>query len=59
MYNVCMETKTITLRLPEEVVKQMQVLAREHTRSLNGEVLVALKEYLAKYQLDQKATGKG
>ncbi len=54
-----METKTLTIRLPAELLKDMQVLAHEHTRSLNGEVLVALKEYVAKHLSSQKGEGKG
>jgi hypothetical protein len=38
--------KTLTIRLPEEVLEAMRELANEHTRSLNGEVLVALREYI-------------
>ncbi len=37
-----METKTLTIRLSAELLKEMRALAQEHTRSLNGEVLVAL-----------------
>jgi predicted transcriptional regulator len=45
-YNTCMETKTVTIRLPEDVLKELKELANEHTRSLNGEMLVALREYV-------------
>ena len=38
--------KTFTIRLPEEVLKEMKDLSLEHTRSLNGEILVALREYI-------------
>jgi hypothetical protein len=38
--------KTLTIRLPEAVLKEMRELANEHTRSLNGEVLVALRQYI-------------
>ena len=41
-----METKTLTIRLSAELLKEMRALAQEHTRSLNGEVLVALREYV-------------
>jgi hypothetical protein len=42
-----METhKTFSIRLPEAVLKEMRELANEHTRSLNGEILVALREYI-------------
>ena len=51
-----METqeKTLTIRLPAELLKDMRELAQEHTRSLNGEVLVALREYVKQ----QKARAK-
>ncbi len=39
-----METKTLTIRLSAELLKEMRALAQEHTRSLNGEVLVALAQ---------------
>jgi hypothetical protein len=41
-----MEHKTFSVRLPEDVIEEMRALAKEHTRSLNSEVLVALREYI-------------
>ncbi len=42
-----METhKTFSVRLPDDVINEMRELAKEHTRSVNGEVLVALREYI-------------
>ncbi len=38
--------KTFSIRVPEEVLKEMKDLSFEHTRSLNGEILVALREYI-------------
>ena len=58
-YNTCMETKTLTIRLPAELLKDMHGLAVAHTRSLNGEVLVALKEYVAKHKHEKKGEDKG
>ena len=57
MYNSCMETqeKTLTIRLPAELLKDMRELAQEHTRSLNGEVLVALREYVKQQKTRAKA----
>ena len=43
--------KTFTIRLPEEVLKEMRQLANEHTRSLNGEILVALRAYIKQQRL--------
>lgn len=40
------ESKSLTVRLPEAILKEMRDLAEEHTRSLNGEVLVALRLYI-------------
>jgi hypothetical protein len=38
--------KTLTIRLEAQLLKDMRELANTHTRSLNGEVLVALREYV-------------
>lgn len=44
------EDVKITLRVPPEVAEAMKRLAREHARSLNGELLWALQEYMARQQ---------
>jgi hypothetical protein len=38
----------ITLRLPADVAERMKRAAQENDRSLNGEIVRALREYLAK-----------
>jgi metal-responsive CopG/Arc/MetJ family transcriptional regulator len=43
--------KTLTIRLPETLLKEMRELAEEHTRSLNSEVLVALQSYIQQQRL--------
>ncbi len=40
----------ITLRVPPEVAETMKRLAREHARSLNGELVWAIQEYIARQQ---------
>lgn len=40
----------ISIRLPAEIAEQLRRLAREHDRSLNGEIVRALREYAEKYQ---------
>ena len=40
----------ITLRVPPEVADEMKRLAREHDRSLNGELAWAIREYIARQQ---------
>lgn len=40
----------ITLRVPPEVAETMKRLAREHARSLNGELLWAVQDYIARQQ---------
>src|SRR5260221_6087591 len=52
MYTRCMETK-IQVRFPEGVLGDMRTLAKQHTRSFNGEVIWALRQYVRserKYQ---------
>jgi hypothetical protein len=38
----------ITLRMPTDVAEGMKLSARQNDRSLNGEIVRALREYLAK-----------
>jgi hypothetical protein len=38
----------ITLRMPADVAESMKQSAHENDRSLNGEIVRALREYLAK-----------
>jgi hypothetical protein len=42
------ETKTLTIRLPAHLLAQMKELAKQHHRSLNGEVLTAMEEHVKK-----------
>ncbi len=48
--------KTLTIRLEAQLLKDMRELADAHTRSLNGEVLVALREYVKQQRARAKAT---
>jgi hypothetical protein len=43
------ETK-ITIRIPAEIAEQMRRLAKEHDRSLNGEIVRALREHTQKHK---------
>ncbi len=56
-----METrgKTLTIRLPVALLLDMRTIAQQHTRSLNGEVLVALRDYVAKHKPEKKGESKG
>ncbi len=60
-YNCGMEKKErfLTIRISQELLETMRTLAKQHTRSLNGEVIVALQEYATKNQPEQKGEGKG
>jgi predicted transcriptional regulator len=42
-------SKDRVVRLPRELVEQMQVIARAHERSLAGELRTALKEYVSRH----------
>ena len=37
----------ITIRIPAEIAEEMRRLAKRHDRSLNGEIVRALREYVA------------
>jgi predicted transcriptional regulator len=48
-----MEHETrITIRLPDEVAEALRQLAHDHNRSLNGEIVWALRQFIAQ-QNDQ------
>jgi len=44
---------SITIRIPAEIAELLRRLAREHDRSLNGEIVRALREYTEKYRNEQ------
>lgn len=39
---------SITIRVPVEIMELLRVLAKQHDRSLNGEITTALREYTEK-----------
>jgi predicted transcriptional regulator len=41
---------SITIRIPAEIAELLRRLAREHDRSLNGEIVRALREYTEKHR---------
>jgi predicted transcriptional regulator len=44
---------TITIRIPAEIAEALRRLAKQHDRSLNGEIVRALREYTEKHK-DEK-----
>ena len=49
MENTPRETR-ISIRFPQDVLAALRTLARQHERSFNGEVIWALREYVARQQ---------
>ncbi|HEU4785690.1 MAG TPA: Arc family DNA-binding protein [Ktedonobacterales bacterium] len=47
----------LTIRLPAEIAAALRRLAKQHDRSLNGEIVRALREYI-KYAEKQKHTSE-
>lgn len=47
MYNKCMEEKKIQVRFPPETWEALKQLAERHNRSFNGEIIWALRGYVA------------
>jgi predicted transcriptional regulator len=43
------ETK-ITIRIPQEIAERLRRLAKQHDRSLNGEIVRALREYAERHK---------
>jgi non-homologous end joining protein Ku len=54
VYNECMDAERdvvhISIRFPREVAEAMRRFAREHDRSINGEMVRAAREYIASQQ---------
>jgi predicted transcriptional regulator len=44
---------SITIRIPPEIAELLRRLAKRHDRSLNGEIVRALREYTARHK-DEK-----
>ena len=42
------EEAKVTIRLPKFIIDRIRMLAIEHQRSLNSEMIVALQQYVAK-----------
>jgi hypothetical protein len=49
--------KAFTIRIAINLLEELRAIAREHNRSLNGEIITALREYVDRYK--RSATGKG
>jgi predicted transcriptional regulator len=43
----------ITIRIPAEIAEMLRLLAKQHDRSLNGEIVRALREYIERHK-DEK-----
>jgi predicted transcriptional regulator len=43
-------TTSITIRIPAEIAETLRKLANQHDRSLNGEIVRALREYTEKHK---------
>ncbi|HET8906812.1 MAG TPA: Arc family DNA-binding protein [Ktedonobacterales bacterium] len=41
---------SITIRIPAEIAAMLRRLAKQNDRSLNGEIVRALREYTARHQ---------
>jgi predicted transcriptional regulator len=52
------EVVHISIRFPREVAEAMRRLAREHDRSINGEVVRAAREYIARQQQQRPREGE-
>jgi predicted DNA-binding protein len=62
-YNEHMDTEQqdkahTNVRIPRELLERMRYLSRAHARSLNREIEVAVREYVARHADDEKQSAK-
>jgi predicted transcriptional regulator len=52
-----MDKKALTIRIALDLLEEMRAIAQQHNRSLNGEILTALRDYVTrqKQRGDSKA----
>jgi hypothetical protein len=43
-------TKALSIRFPVHILEQMKEIAKQHNRSLNGEILTAMEEHIKRNQ---------
>ena len=43
-------TKSLSIRFSVRILEQMKAIAKQHNRSLNGEILTAIEEHIKKHQ---------
>jgi predicted transcriptional regulator len=48
----------ISIRFPSELADAIRRLAKEHDRSINGEVVRAVREYIMRQQKPRKQEGE-
>ncbi len=46
-------TTNITIRIPAQIAEVLRKLAKRHDRSLNGEIVRALREYAEQHKNEQ------
>jgi len=44
----------ITVRFPADVIEDLRPIAKQEDRSLNGEIVQAVREYIAKRKKERK-----
>ena len=47
--------KSVSIRIPVDVLEELHAVASQHNRSLNGEVLTAIREHLKKSQKEKRS----
>ena len=53
MSNTEKPTKSLSIRFPAHILEQMKEIAKQHNRSLSGEVLTAMEEHIKRNQKGQ------
>lgn len=51
------QTKSVSIRFPVDLLEELHQVARRHNRSVNGEVLTAVREHIRKSHQKDQARG--
>ncbi len=50
-------TKSVSIRFPVALLEELHQIAQHHNRSVNGEVLTAVREHIRKSQQKEQTHG--
>jgi hypothetical protein len=49
--------KSLSIRFPVAMLEELRQVAKQHNRSLNGEILTAIRDHIRKSQKEERKHG--